>query len=626
MNLIVGFAVIIFFILASARCGFFTLGKMSVSFGDKASTTIAGLFFVELLGLLCYISCNLVTQTGLWVSFLPFLALFFYQVYQNRNKSINIIKFDKRLYYLAFSIIVFLVFYAYLSWTQLQSVILDEGVIYQDVIYHAGISNAFFDMGYPIKDVQYAGGTISYHIFTHFVVAQLAYLSGLLTYKVYVLFFTPLSIILVCSLIYSISKFVLKERFSGRYFLLVSFISLFGANLMGLGLSDNYFSSFFFSYSYQWQLIIMLLIANYVIKSTYNNIVTFLSKDYLVLLILVCVSIIIKGSSLPLLLAGFGLMFLVKFIVEKKINIRDVGFLALTTFVSVLVYLAFFTTADGADFSSFIGFNNFLTQKTLFFIVAQKIGIQSLAFVGFGLLISVISFRYFLVYYVRKPIVSFVTGMFITGIFFFLFYSNNPNYFLIPTIFMSNFILIIYLLVHQNEITKFHKFLLILMFMLSVYPISSVGFRFKKKLAEKAEQYYPINHGRLELYSWIENNTPNDAIIFTPSVYATDDFISDNYYPAAISKRVFYLGGFRFGNPTYAQSFKERELLVNNFSLERDDQMALLRTHNIAYVMIEKLGNKLRYDINGLTEEREDGINNYQVLFKNKEGLILRLK
>ncbi len=159
---------------------------------------------------------------------------------------------------------------------------------------------------------------------------------------------------------------------------------------------------------------------------------------------------------------------------------------------------------------------------------------------------------------------------------------------------------------------------------LSIYPISSNGFQMKRWQVGEINRYYPVSHERIELYRFLNKHTDQNEIIFTPSIYGAVDFSADNFYPAAFSKRIFYLGGYTYGSIKQYKNFKERLEFVDAFSFKKE-QFTNLKNKNIKTVLIEYKGNKL-----GLSENIDKAINStetksYKMLFYNSAGIIIEL-
>lgn len=183
----------------------------------------------------------------------------------------------------------------------------------------------------------------------------------------------------------------------------------------------------------------------------------------------------------------------------------------------------------------------------------------------------------------------------------------------------------IYFLKYFNNITKLNLIIILSLLSLSIYPISSYGFQMKRWLDAENKRYYPITNDRIELYRFLNKTVDKTNVVFTPSIYGSTENSADNFYPAAISRRVFYLGGYEYGNIRYYDDFKSRLSIVNNFSFSRG-QLEQLKRDNVKFVLVEYLGNKsdLTDEINKIIQLGNN--DQYEVLYFNSGGVVLTLK
>ncbi len=625
--MILGTLIILIFIFINSIIGVKLLRLFNIKiFDNYFSLYIVGFVFFQVLSFVSFLIGSGVFKCPFYISFLPFLFVLWI-FYDFLTKKIRLLSFrfsTQTVYSILGIIVIVLLDYWLEVSTQIKTVISNTGVLYQDVVYHTGISNAIIEFGYPIKDLQYSGEFINYHFFTHFIAGQFSYISTLNTNQVYVLIVPVLSVLIISMLLSDITQIKLKKEFNIGKFLAIALLTFFGAFLIGHNLSVGFLMSLYFSYSYQWQLIFFLLILFVIIKKEIND---YKIKDYIILTILFSFSILTKGSSLPLILGGFGLVIINKVIQKKRIIISDVVFLAINILIGVGIYLFFFSTNNGVDFTSLFGFNANLTTRTLLSIILNKLGIQKNDLILIiGLFVSIISYRYYLFKHMSKPEISFTLGTLFIGLLFFLFYTNNPIYFLLPVLFISNLLVGIFIVHDLRKISKFHLILLLTLVGLTIYPVSSIGLGVKKKLLTKSEKYFPLSQERINLYQWIKENTKKNDVIFTPSIYSTLDLIPDNYYPAAMGQRNFLLGGYRFGNVKYYDDFSNRLYLVNNFNIKDQKIIESFKRNNIKYVLIESDGNFINFEQELKDLVRKNENSNLKVVYNNSAGIILIIK
>ncbi|MFK7937369.1 MAG: hypothetical protein AB8G22_27895 [Saprospiraceae bacterium] len=507
--------------------------------------------------------------------------------------------------------------------SQIFAVLTGEGVIYQDIAYHAGLTNAIMEWGFPVVDYQYAGRYIGYHFFTHFICAKWVYLLGISAEVVYVSLFTIFSLLAYSLLITEVSQRILPKRQLSKWKQIGIGILAFYAHLILGGYFANATFSFYFSYSFQFQILLLLIILN-ILSIKVKNPLPYFS----LLLFTFAISIITKGSSLPLLLAGFGWLSLTLWMKERKFPLAWMSFTAIATVVGAAIYAFFFTNADNPDFLSFFGYNDDLIVLFTSYHILDKV-IPNLAawspylFLPL-LLISVVGFRWLAWKEWQDPRVAFSAGMLIAGVIFCLFFTNNPAYFLLPTVFISGALAIIYFIKKKNALPQWQVYLVTALLILSTYPISSKGFSISKGLKKYAQTHYAMTETRYELYQFINQNTEPTDIIFTPTLSTSAAGTAHNYFPAAFAKRSFLLGGYLFGGLIYAEDFANRVALVDSFSLQNVAAYSQLRKYNCHYILIEKVAAtpRLLQELDASSTSKQQ---QYEVLLENEAGMILKL-
>lgn len=554
---------------------------------------------------------------------------------------------QKKYYSAALLAIILVLSFIIETAEQWQAVATGTGVIYQDIIYHAGISNALLENGFPVVDYQYAGRYLSYHFFTHFICAKWSYLLEWRTELVYIIIFPLLSLLIFSSLLVEFVRKVLPaDQLSTTQEVLIGILAFYSYLLLGgyYGLAPF---SFYFSYSYQFQLIILLifgqLIQFYFVEQVKKAPSSFSPVFYFsTLLFLFIISIVVKGSSLPILLAGFGLFCLSQWLLERQFPLQWVSFTSIATLFGALTYVFFFTNSDNPDFLSFFGYNSEeLTGFTSWHILEKILPVdhwQDFIFAPL-LLVSILSFRVVLIRFWRQPLVSWASGMLLAGSFFALFFTNNAVYFLMPALFMASTLALIFFIKTYQQFPQVIAFILVGLIACSTYPLASKGLKISTKLARYSETFFPMSHDRLALYQTIKNESAKDAIIFTPTVTATAEGSADNYAPAAFAKRSFLLGGYRFGGLIYTQDFANRLELVNNFSLSSSISFNQLKNYQVTHVLIENQGLRSALE-NELAAWLSTGLliknkavtidiasinKRYELVLKNDAGVVLKL-
>jgi hypothetical protein len=620
--MIFNFLIILGFILLSAFLGKFVLDRLHISiFNNALSDYIVGLLFIEAICFTIFLISSGIFKLGFWVSILPIIPILIWYIASDKSRYGPKIKVNKKSV-----ILISIVFIGLSSWFVFEAkdhiiaTITNDGIIYQDILYHSGITNAILEFGYPIQQLQYDGEVVRYHIFTHFIAAQWSFISGIESYRIYVLVFYFVFTLCISILMHDIVKDFLKEQFTSFKYFTIVIISFFGSYFLGAGLASNFMASYLFSYSYQWQLIIFLILVGFIIniKNGFN------SHGYIILLFLFITAILSKGSALPLLLVGFGSLFLNKVIINKKINLKDLIFLICSGIVGIFIFKVFFSSGVEGSLINQFGFNEKFIGSPLSTVIIQKLGINNFTILLINLIFCIMAYRIYSLKFIRIPVVAFSFGMSIIGLLFFLFFKNNPGYFLIPAMFINSFVISLFILRNWFNTPTYLKFGLITLIVFSIYPFSSFGFGVKKKLDNKSFNYIPLSENRLALYRYIKNSTHNTDVIFTPSVYATNNFVGDNYYPAALTRRKFFLGGYRFGGLSLKMDFDNRLDMVDNFSKLDSNFILGMKKNDLKYILLESKGNKKNLE-SLFVELRNSKVNSIKILFDNDAGIFIEI-
>ena len=311
-------------------------------------------------------------------------------------------------------------------------------------------------------------------------------------------------------------------------------------------------------------------------------------------------------------------------IIKRKVEPTWYLALGCLMIVGVATYWLFFTGSSAAEQNIAFSVNSFDT--TLWGIVSSKLSVNPPDILKLVVLLgSAVSFRFILLRDLTDKMVQFYLGCFAAGFVFFVFFSNNPSYFLFPALFMGN---LLALKVLRRQFVDFHwalKIVCAMLLLLSIYPIANGGrLNATKKLETKAATYYPLTPDRVELYQQLNSSSDSSDLIFTPSVYATDKLTADNFYPAALSGRQFFMGGYRFGGIDLQLEFTQRLDLVDNFSLSDVSQFEMLKAAGATYVLVERRGNKSNV-AKSLDDLIKQNTGPYRIEFSNSAGAIFSI-
>ena len=607
--------------------------RIGIEFQSAAAQWVFGYLLIELAGLLFFfgVSRFLGANNFAWAFAPILLAVLILFIVDRSNAETDSVGSKSRygiwpVVAMSFVLLFIAAFPA--NWDQTSAALSDNGVIYQDIVFHSGISRSMREFGFPIADLQYLDNEIRYHIYTHFIVAKISSITSWNETKS-TLFVLPYLTIFGYSI--AAASFFLPESgklratlVSTAYVIAPVFLSL----LAGGRLTSEYIFVAMFSFSFAWQVIISILFLDYAMQ------IGLLNKNQLSLnrIAVVCVFVVLatltKGSSLPLMLCGLGVWLVVLTIVNRQIFPLAWLLVFTATIAGLSTYILFFQGSSLAKSTLVFSVAGF--RKTLWASVSNKLSITLPAFLqAIILLFSIISFRLIAFRKPKNPIVWFWAGYLMAGTGFYFFYSNNPNYFLFPALFLGN---LVTLKVIRKSFFDFHwitKIEVVLLVALTLYPVATGGsLSATNKLEWKKEVYFPLTPERVELFDMLAKISTPEDIVFTSSIYSNERNTPDNFYPAAYSGRRFFVGGYRFSASPDVPEVSKRLNLVDNFSLRSRQHTAALKENGVSFVIIENQGNaKSAFQLDDdQNKSLAEGIaQDYKVEFRNSAGAILSL-
>ena len=512
-----------------------------------------------------------------------------------------------------------------------------EGIIYQDILYHAGISNAIIEYGFPIKDIFYEGLIIKYHIFSHFIASQLGYVSQNDMVSVYVILFEMVTLLFFSFLTYHLIYLLTNKKLNIFQMIMIVLVvsNLFfftGKRYWGLNIPR------YFSYSYTWQAICFLAIVILLEKfqRKYNSLFLLELKEYIILVFLIGLAILSKGSSLPILVFGFGMLFIIEFINTKKILTKYVFFIILLVTSSALIYHVFFKISylnSGLKLTEiyFVFLKNFIPDKLDRLILSACVKTKmsyfklipyiTIMFTIFG----AFNFRLFFMrkIFKRSDVGIFIVSFTICAFYFFVVSTNNPWYFYYVAMFLTGIYAFAIMINTWKDTNLIVRILASILIVFSLYPISTFGKTNITYLKKYKSSYFPMTKDKFDLYENMKIKTNKSDIIFTPSLYASPDSMADNYYPQAYAGRRFLLSGYRCGYGKYHEDFSNRKFLCDNLDLSSDSTITELKRYNIDYILIEK--DIYDPDLFGEIKSKVKQNTNYIYLFENNAGFFLKV-
>lgn len=614
--------------LIIAISGTVLLKKMKMpSLGSQSADLVVGFMLVEGLSFLFFILFSkFIFAIDFHYSFVPiFLVLMFSLFYHWRNrrgvkkwKIGAFLNWKPILGLLFFFISFYLFFYSNQTITGLTN----EGFIYQDIVYHSSISNALIEFGYPVADLNLAGENINYHIFTHFICSHLSTISGVETHLVYIFGLQLIGLLMFSIAIVDFCENLMAQK-NNAIRLLVIGIFIF--------LSTKSYLSFYFSYSFQWQLCLLLLIGTHLVRNILLKKNHFSGKNSTILLFLFLIAVVTKGSSLPLLLGGFGILFLVETIKKRSVDFGFLKFMIISTVLGLVIYIGLFSTGGGnGDYINFFKFNQSVFEDKIGIVnvILSKIGISIepgfLSVLGFLLsVIFLISFRYYIIFFKSSNrLNTFSIGLFLTGLFFYFFYLHNPGYFILPTIFFLNVIFFVHLFRSYKSISKGHLSIILLFLLYSIFQISIVIKSNNQIFSERESSMSVITKEKKELYDWLNLNTNPNDLLATTSINIKPAYM----YPATLSKRKFLIGGLyeHLFIPT-KKIQQERTNKIESFTPENIEVYEYLKNKSIKYFLVENLNRTQEQSILEYFDLKEKN-SLYTIAYRNEGGIILELQ
>ncbi len=605
-------------------CGRFLIKFLGIKFETEFLNIVLGFLTIEAASYISFVLFGILGLKSFLFSFLPniliILVILGRKTVYKESLHLNNRNFKGLIWSCMLLFICIYSVYLFEARDQIISILNFDGVIYQDIIYHGGIVNSIINFGYPVQDPQFYNQVLNYHLFTHFLTAKISYISGANPFLTYHIFLNFIGTLFYSILSISVSKFLLqnsniKEKFFSISVFILSFTAFFCSFFMGGLLNFSFVSAFFFSASFQWQLILLLIFYIVVMEVVYFE--NYSKKNLIVFLVLLFVASITKISSLPLMIAGIFSLCIYYLLFFNKKFLKYWSILGiLYIFCGILIFNIFF--AGNKSESSLIEFNLDIIESVPIVAYLNLTGSLVLLIIFF---ITTASYRLVLFLDLKNFNTWFSGAILLTGFVLSLLVKDNQAYFLLPSIIISSHLSLSILCKARNR--KYLIFLALPLIILSFYPIASLGLDLENKFSSK-NHYYPINYDRLQLYKWLNNNTDKNEIIFTTSVMGSPENKADNFYPAALSERIFYLGGYRFGGLENLKNFEERINFVKNFDINSESIHKGLQTKNITFILIEKNGN-FNEDIYN-NAKKMDSNNLYQLEYKNEMGLIFRLK
>jgi len=507
----------------------------------------------------------------------------------------------------------------------------NQGVIYQDAIYHSGISRALLEFGFPIPDLQFQGKEILYHIFTHVFVAKIAFLTSWPIYQIYMVLMPIMFAFLYAAAAVSFFHGSLQSdgRFGKKILFILVIMSPIMIGILG-GARENigFWWGPAFSYSYGWQIVALMLLFDFLKSSEVLERKNISLHQWVSLSLILVSSTLIKGSSLPLILGGFGFWAITSAVQLRRFEWQSICLVMTLTVIGLGTYIIFFS-GIGASANAPIQVNLSGFNTSLWNIVLKKMGvvlpnlIKIIIWIG-----AIVSFRFILLKDRKNPSMQLFGGMFVVALLFYFFYQYDPGYFLKPVIFIGSLLAIVLLLKHWKSFHWIAKTILVLLIAFSSYPLSLGQLNAVKKFELKKQEYYPLTANRVELYQQLRGLTSKEDVIFTPSCYGVKHdahiITADNFYPAAISGRQFWVGGYRFGGIESFPEFPDRVKLVDNFSLDNLDQAQKLKELKIKFLLIETIGNSPA--ASSWVPNEEFNSDHYKLEFSNQAGAVLSVK
>ncbi len=509
--------------------------------------------------------------------------------------------------------------YAVECWTLLESTARGEGVIYQDIIYHGGIARSLALYGFPAQNLQFAGEYIGYHIFSHFVAIQLATILTIPVYVVYVYVITPLFFLLICMASYA---FISAISGSERFNVLVRVGIIYGSLLSMFMLSGlpRIATPLYLSHSFQLQITSILIVLSY-LYLIHDDRIELSRKVILLISILFAESILIKGSSLPILMAAIGSWMVFDMVGRKKADNLHIASVLMLVLVSGIIYLVFFYFPGySIESSPFTLHVDRLYELDLVREVSELAGAHGLL-IAVASAASIISYRFLLLV---RPIDAYSGALlvaFASGVVMYLTIQYGANYYLLAIVSVTNMFCLTWLACEWSRVTWMVRITSVAAVLLSLYPVHGGGYAFTQiMLDRKADTYYPLTPEKRQLYDELASVSDRQSLIFTTAVLAAPSRVKDYYYPAALSGRQFYLGGHRL-RVHALPGLEDRRNFQRAFSPMSPDDLRHLEDLGVDFVLIETAD--LAPAERDAMHEAVESTSLYDTVFRNDAGVIL---
>lgn len=506
--------------------------------------------------------------------------------------------------------------------TVLAAVARGDGVIYQDIIYHAGIARSLMMDGFPAHNLQFAGEYVGYHIFTHFIAAQIALVMGTSLPVVFTYVLTPLFFMLIAA---SINGFI-EVLARGRTISTTVKVGIIYASVLSMFLfsgTPDPSIPLYLSHSYQLQIVSLVVIFLYLYKF-HDRSINISTRSSVLIVLLAAQAVLIKGSSLPLIVAGFGAWIGIEAIRQRRLERSHLAIFATLVAVSIAVYIAFFhlpgysPAADEIEMHESRLYSMHLVRKATEFLGNHWIVMTVPA------LFSILSYRLVLVFLPPITFGGAVGAAFMAGLVLYLVMEYGANYYVLPAVCITNVYVLTNAALHRDRMNRIAKAGILAAVVLSLYPISNAGFPTASLvLSRKAENYYPLTKEKRRLYEALEAMSSRESLIFTTAVSAARNGIPDNYYPAALTGRTFYLGGHRLKTQWFP-GLQERVDFVRQFLPNSREDYRKLKDLGVDLVLIETadLDSTVLDNVRGAVAETSF----YDVVFRNEAGMLLKPK
>jgi hypothetical protein len=503
--------------------------------------------------------------------------------------------------------------------TLLTSAARGDGVIYQDIIYHGGIARSLALNGFPAQNLQYSGEHIGYHIFSHFIAAQVSTLISASVQVTYSFIVTPLFFLLIAAAATSFIDTVSEsEKPLFGFKVLIIYASLYSVFL--LSRIPDPATPLYLSHSYQLQIASLLIIFSYLYLLA-NGTMHETGKVALMLSVLFAQAVLIKGSSMPLVMAAFGAWVAFEAISRKRLQGAHVLILGSFAASAILVYFVFYYYPGYAVGSSdFTIFTHRLYEMDIVREAVEIMGDRPVMVWGVAI-VSIVSFRFILALIPFKAYTGAVLAAFATAVAMYICIRYAANYYLLAIVCVANMYALTQLALHWDRVAWIVRFAIVSAVLLSIYPFSGGGRPTAQiTLSRKADTYFPLTPDKRRLYESLRSVSNRESLIFTTSIEGAPSGVPDNYYPAALSGRQFYLGGYRL-RVQELPGLQERLDFVTTFTAASPSDRRRLDELGVDFVLIETAD--LPETERQSTLDAIESSPFYRIVYQNSAGVIL---